>query len=517
MQCALAVTSALNCSQIRNAFTGRGLGAPEPTGEEATGTFLQVCGAQESCCSPAMEDELVQRSSRDLEKIMEDATEELRDTFTSHQKRFEDLLQSLLDVSERSLNEMFLRTYGKPYVQNADLFQRLFLDLRGHLKGVDSNLEDILHEFWTRLLERMFTLLNSEIQITDEYLECLGKHMEMLQPFGDVPKKLQMQVMRAFLGARSFVQGLAVARDVSDKVSKVSMSSVCVHGFTKMLYCSYCTGIFSLKPCESICLTVMKSCLADFGLLDKEWTRFTDAMLLVTERLQGPFNIESVMEPIDVKISEAIMNLQENSMHISYQVFQGCGQPKSSGSPRSVRGTPDLFSGGRFRPYEELPTSPAPHPLQSLVEEVREKLQRFRGFFESMSLRFCQEEIETSASDQNVLESQEDKHQKVNSDSTRSNAVIGQQILILRVMSNRLKNAYQGNDVDFLDNNEGGSASGSGSGCMEACDTDTHSSITETPALGSNTVSSSASASHNHMMHALTLLMMMVMWVHHWR
>ncbi|ERE91911.1 glypican-6-like protein [Cricetulus griseus] len=43
----------------------------------------------------------------------------------------------------------------------------------------------------------------------------------------------------------------------------------------------------------------------------------TDAMLLVAERLEGPFNIESVMDPIDVKISEAIMNMQENSMQVS--------------------------------------------------------------------------------------------------------------------------------------------------------------------------------------------------------
>lgn len=47
----------------------------------------------------------------------------------------------------------------------------------------------------------------------------------------------------------------------------------------------------------------------------------TDAMLLVAERLEGPFNIESVMDPIDVKISEAIMNMQENSMQVSAKVF----------------------------------------------------------------------------------------------------------------------------------------------------------------------------------------------------
>lgn len=48
----------------------------------------------------------------------------------------------------------------------------------------------------------------------------------------------------------------------------------------------------------------------------------TDAMLLVAQRLEGPFNIETVMEPIDVKISEAIMNMQENSDQVTYRVCQ---------------------------------------------------------------------------------------------------------------------------------------------------------------------------------------------------
>lgn len=59
----------------------------------------------------------------------------------------------------------------------------------------------------------------------------------------------------------------------------------------------------------------------------REWLLcvLTDAMLLVAERLEGPFNIESVMDPIDVKISEAIMNMQENSMQVSAKVLcQSC-------------------------------------------------------------------------------------------------------------------------------------------------------------------------------------------------
>ena len=45
-----------------------------------------------------------------------------------------------------------------------------------------------------------------------------------------------------------------------------------------------------------------------------------DAMLSLADRLEGPFNFESVMDPIDVKISEAIMNMQENSMQVSQKV-----------------------------------------------------------------------------------------------------------------------------------------------------------------------------------------------------
>lgn len=48
----------------------------------------------------------------------------------------------------------------------------------------------------------------------------------------------------------------------------------------------------------------------------------TDAMLLLVESLEGPFNIESVMEPIDVKISDAIMTMQEKTVELSHEVWR---------------------------------------------------------------------------------------------------------------------------------------------------------------------------------------------------
>ena len=51
---------------------------------------------------------------------------------------------------------------------------------------------------------------------------------------------------------------------------------------------------------------------------------FTVALMKLATRLEGPFNIESVVDPIDVQISDAIMNYQENSESVSNKVRWSC-------------------------------------------------------------------------------------------------------------------------------------------------------------------------------------------------
>lgn len=117
---------------------------------------------------------------------------------------------------------MFVKTYGHLYMQNSELFKDLFKELKRYYVVGNVNLEEMLNDFWARLLERMFRLVNSQYHFTDEYLECVSKYTEQLKPFGDVPRKLKLQITRAFVAARTFAQGLAVARDVVSKVSVVS-------------------------------------------------------------------------------------------------------------------------------------------------------------------------------------------------------------------------------------------------------------------------------------------------------
>lgn len=133
-----------------------------------------------------------------------------------------EFFRELLDNAEKSLNDMFVRTYGLLYTQNSEMFKDLFVELKRYYAGGRVNLEEMLNDFWARLLERMFRLVNPQYHFSDEYLECVSKYTEQLKPFGDVPRKLKLQVTRAFVAARTFAQGLAVARDAVAKVSAVS-------------------------------------------------------------------------------------------------------------------------------------------------------------------------------------------------------------------------------------------------------------------------------------------------------
>lgn len=119
---------------------------------------------------------------------------------------------------------MFVKTYGMMYVQNSELFKNFFQSLTQYYVSGSAavNLDSMLSEFWADLLERMFRLVNVQYEFSDTYMDCVSRHTEELQPFGDVPRKLRIQLTRSFIAARTFVRGLALMPEVANKVSTVS-------------------------------------------------------------------------------------------------------------------------------------------------------------------------------------------------------------------------------------------------------------------------------------------------------
>ena len=62
----------------------------------------------------------------------------------------------------------------------------------------------------------------------DRYLGCVGEHMKELEPFGDGPHKLSIQLKRSFVATRTFSQALGVASDVITNMVKVRYLNVYV-------------------------------------------------------------------------------------------------------------------------------------------------------------------------------------------------------------------------------------------------------------------------------------------------
>ena len=104
------------------------------------------------------------------------------------------------------------------------------------------------------------------------------------------------------------------------KILKIGPKDKCVEALTKMTSCPACQGLPAIRPCSAYCQNVMKGCLAYHAELEDSWDKYLDNLIAVGERLIGPFNIEAVVEPIDIKISDAIMNFQESGYEVTQKV-----------------------------------------------------------------------------------------------------------------------------------------------------------------------------------------------------
>ncbi|KAL3972668.1 insulin-like 5 [Sarotherodon galilaeus] len=471
-----------NCNEVRAAYSSKGFNVNDVPNKGINGVHLKVCPQGYSCCTVEMEEKLSQQSHTEIKAPVSKLSTSLQSTFKQRHDHFDKFFRELLKNAEISLDSMFVKTYGMMYVQNSELFKNFFQSLTQYYASGSAavNLDSMLSDFWADLLERMFRLVNVQYEFSDTYMECVSRHTEELQPFGDVPRKLRIQLTRSFIAARTFVRGLALMPEVANKVSTVSASPSCVRAAMKMLYCPYCSGQVALKPCQNYCLNVMRGCLANQADLDTEWNNFLDAMHSLAERLEGPFNFESVMDPIDVKISEAIMNMQENSMQVSQKVFQGCGMPKTSTAFRSKRSVKDSTFTSRFRPYspEARPTTAAGTSLDRLTSEVKKKLKHAKKFWSTLPETVCVSEgiaagdecwngTAKSRYESDVIGSglaNQISNPDVDVDITKPDTVIRSQIAVLKEMTSRLKAAHSGIDIT-AESDDDGSGDESGSGC----------------------------------------------------
>lgn len=474
----------LKCDAVRPYFESQGFPPSDIPRDPISSRELKTCGGISSggevCCSADMELRLQARARDKHDKATKESLQRWHQIFATRATKFHDFFKELLAASKKGFHEMFKRTYGVIYEQNAYLFTDLFKELENYYARGTVNLEDAMDNFFNTLYQKMFTVMNSQYEFDDKYLECVGDHMKEMSPFGDVPQKLSVQIKRSFVATRAFSQSLNVAADVLKNMQNLRSSPECAAALTRMTACPSCSGIpGNVLACVDMCANVMKGCLAQHAALDVDWNHFVEVVDKVADRLLGPFNIEMVVEPIDIKISEAIMNFQENGADVSQRVFSGCGKPLLGKRRRRDNRELQLESLNFNQASANEDRAPTAAMLEKLVKEIRQRIRDSKQFWIYLPYQLCNNGLVVPLSntkecwngthvDQYIYPVSSNGEFQTRNPEVRvaglKPTVVKEQLYALSMISNRLRSAFNGQDVEWQDSEEGWYGSGSGSG-----------------------------------------------------
>ena len=404
---------------------------------------------------------------------------------------------------------MFLQTYGLLYERNSFIFTDMFQKLEKYYMNGGVELNQVLDDFFHKLYSKMFQVLNAQYVFDQPYLDCVSKNMEDLKPFGDIPKKLKIEVKRSFVATRTFVQAMNSGAEVLAKVMDISVSRDCFRHLQSVVTCTQCETGHTIPACESTCVSSASRCLSLHSEMNPEWDNYVNQLMLLSSRLETSFNIESVVDPIDIKISEAIMNFQENGIAVSQKLFDACGKPRI-GKRAAMPGSGSLTSGSlrlpvdnyRYsRPSSGLAASASeaagsPHSasgsagasIDRLLLDIKRKVKKTKDYWTTLSHSLCRRsppssslssspssstascfngtqviiESSTAGASALTLSASSGGNQRrgvpssphsnhLSSFSSESNANMRQQIVRLKAISIKLTNAYNGLDVEWND------------------------------------------------------------------
>uniref|UniRef100_A0A3B5K3L2 Glypican-1 n=1 Tax=Takifugu rubripes TaxID=31033 RepID=A0A3B5K3L2_TAKRU len=451
-------SKARSCSDIKLFYSGKGFALDGVPQSEISGEHLRVCPQGYTCCTSDMEENLATLSRREMEGLLKNDGRSLQNALVGQHRTFDGYFMELLNRSAIGLHATLSSAWGILYVQNAQVFSDLYADLRRYYRGSNVNLEEVLNEFWVRLLEKLLHYTNKQSLAGEDYLECVSKQMETLRPFGDHPRTIKVSVTRAVLAARSFVQGLAVSGEVVRKVSQVRLSQDCMRAIMKMTYCPHCRGMASARPCANYCTNVMKGCLANQADLNTEWRHLADTMMQVADHLHGPSGVEDVILTLPNSILDGVSTMMENMEAVKHKVRVH-------------------FVTGYSRLY---------FLASCQVAEVRTKLEHMRPYWVSLPRIVCSDRVATGIGAEDKCWNgmsrarylpevigdglaNQINNPEVEIDITKPDIMMRQQIMQLKITTHRLKNALNGHDVDFQDTSDDVSGSGSGACADEMC------------------------------------------------
>ncbi|XP_019767363.2 glypican-6 [Dendroctonus ponderosae] len=492
--CALYLTAVVlanprSCDSVKSVLESKGFASQGILDKPQNGF---ICG-EDSCCNDSLENDLKAQSHSDIEKYLKDTVVKVATLVETRARKFDEIFRSMMNNSKREFHEMFERTYGKIYLDNAEVFSDFFNELETYYKKGTVRLADTMDTFFGILYQRMFTVINSQYNFDETYIACVNNHMQEVKPFGDVPHKLTQQLKRAFVATRTFYKSLTRAAEAIREAPSLHMDEDCARQLTLMQVCGVCRGETGAGSCSQYCIDTIASCMRNHIQLSDSWDNFVAAIDKVADRLTGPYNVDSVVEPLNIKISEAIMNFQEVGAEVSQKIQQKCGtlglkRPSRSAGYDSEEDntsmelkfeTMKMGGGGKNRKHKKVQERVEQQQhltLEKLIEDIKIKIKTTKQFWVQLPYQYCNNDnISAGPSDDgncwNGTTIGSYNSPTFKAEPTETPQISGQ-IHILNGLTEKLRKAYHGQDVEIIDDSEETfEGSGSGSGDEENEDT----------------------------------------------
>ena len=167
----------------------------------------------------------------------------------------------------------------------------------------DPELETAVTEFF----DELFVVTYSRgAQLNATFESCLREKRMEMRPFRDVPFRMKEKLLRTFGLAKFYLQSLYGGLSVLDTTTQFQCSESCYQALTRLSYCPICRGLSDVRPCNEFCFNVMRGCMAPLSTLSESWQSYVEVLRKLATSLQAGNSVESYLQTLYVKISEAM-------------------------------------------------------------------------------------------------------------------------------------------------------------------------------------------------------------------
>ncbi|KAL3280612.1 hypothetical protein HHI36_003849 [Cryptolaemus montrouzieri] len=318
-----------------------------------------------------------------------------------------------------------------------------------------------MDNFFGILYQRMFTVINSQYDFDDKYLECISEHMTEMKPFGDIPHKLGVQLRRSFVATRTFYKSLVQGAQIADKLGDIVVDEECANEMTKMQQCGLCTSQQSLGPCADYCTNTLEDCLKYHTSFSRDWDRFIDGLDKVADRLLGEWN--GGFQKIYTLCGQPTLSRKKRKSEPEAPLVENPNYEIKYGPIKNL-------SGGKkkHKKVDKVDSTPT---LKKLIMDIKTKIRETRQFWIHLPYQYCNNDTiaaPPSANGQCWNGTAIGNYEKPSPKSSNfQSPIINEQNFTLQVFFDKLRKAHQGEEVELIDDSEeplAGSGSGSGDG-----------------------------------------------------